>query len=101
MHQQSLHFGRSIYVDDGLFHIIRLKRMNQKSKKGKIAAAVCPYQADCDGEWSEFFDFENRTAEVILLADWGKVIFQPYAKYAVSYILNCKSKNLLREKMIF
>lgn len=95
-----LHLAQHL-VDDGLFHIIRLKRKNQKSKKGKIAAAVYEYQADCDGEWGEIhFDFENGTAELIRLADWDKTVSQPFAKYAVSYILNCKNENLPKEKMI-
>ena len=67
----------------------------------KVTAATYLYQADSDGEWGEIqFDFENKTAQIIQLADWDKMISQPFAKYAVSYLLNCKNEKLPKEVMI-
>ncbi len=83
------------------FHTIRLKRTSQKMRKRKIAAATYQYQADCDGEWGEIqFDFENRTVEIMRLADWDKMISRPSAKYAISYLLNCKNEKLPKETVI-
>ena len=74
-----------LLIEDGLFHTIKLKRKSQKMRKEKIAAATYQYQADCDGEWGEIqFNFENRTAEIIQLADWDKMMSQPLARYAIS-----------------
>lgn len=95
-----LHLAQAL-VEDGLFHTIRLKRKRTKKRKQKIAAATYQYQADCDGEWGEIqFDFEDRTAEIIQLADWDKTVSKPFAKYAISYLLNCKNENLPKETMI-
>lgn len=95
-----LHLAQ-LLVEDGLFHIIRLKRKAQKKRKEKIAAATYQYQADCDGEWGEIqFDFESKTAEIIRLADWDKIISRPFAKYAISYLLNCKNERLPKETVI-
>ena len=70
-------------------------------RKEKIAAATYQYQADCDGEWGEIqFNFENRTAEIIQLADWDKMMSQPFARYAISYLLNCKNEKLPKETMV-
>ena len=78
-----------------------MKRKSQKKQKGKIAAATYLYQADCDGEWGEIqFDFENKTAEIIQLADWDKMISHPFVNYAISYLLNCKNEKLPKETMI-
>ena len=64
-----------LLIEEGLFHTIVLKRKRQKKRKEKIAAATYLYQADSDGEWGEIqFDFENKTAEIIRLADWDKMI---------------------------
>lgn len=88
-------------TEDGLFHTIVLKRKRQKKRKEKIAAATYLYQADSDGEWGEIqFDFENKTAQIIRLADWDKMISRPFAKYAISYLLNCKNEKLPKETMI-
>ena len=88
-------------IEDGLFHLIRLKRKSQKKRKQKIAAATYLYQADCDGEWGEIqFDFEEKTAQIIQLADWDLMISQPFAKYAISYLLNCQREKLPKETVI-
>ena len=59
------------------------------------AVAACLYQADSDGSWGEIqFDFESNTAQIIRLADWDKMISQPFAKYAISYLLNCQNEKL-------
>ena len=88
-------------IEDGLFHLIRLKRKSQKKRKQKIAAATYLYQADCDGEWGEIqFDFEEKTAQIIQLADWDLMISQPFAKYAISYLLNCQREKLPKEAVI-
>ena len=90
-----------LLIEDGLFHTIVLKRRCQKKRKEKIAAATYLYQADSDGEWGEIqFDFERKTAEIIRLADWDKMISQPFAKYAISYLLNCKNEKLPKETKI-
>ena len=70
-------------------------------QRQKKAAAACLYQADGDGEWGEIqFDFENKTAQIIRLADWDKMISQPFAKYAISYLLNCQNEKLPKETVI-
>ena len=90
-----------LLIEDGLFHTIVLKRKSQKRRKEKIAAATYLYQADSDGEWGEIqFDFENKTAQIIRLADWDKMISQPFAKYAISYLLNCRNEKLPKETVI-
>lgn len=87
-----------LLVEDGLFHTISLRRKSQKKRKEKIAAATYQYQADCDGEWGEIqLDFERKTAEIVRLADWDKTISQSFAKYAISYLLNCKNERLPKE----
>ena len=88
-------------IEDGFFHLVRLKRKSQKKRKQKIAAATYLYQADCDGEWGEIqFDFEEKTAQIIQLADWDLMISQPFAKYAISYLLNCQKEKLPKEAVI-
>ena len=90
-----------LLIEDGLFHTIVLKRKRQKKRKEKIAAATYLYQADSDGEWGEIqFDFEKKTAQIIRLADWDKMISQPFAKYAISYLLNCQNEKLPKETVI-
>lgn len=85
----------------GLFHTVVLKRKSLKKRKEKITAATYLYQADSDGEWGEIqFDFENKTAQIIQLADWDKMISQPFAKYAISYLLNCRNEKLPKETVI-
>lgn len=88
-------------IEDGLLHLVRLKRKSQKKRKQKIAAATYLYQADCDGEWGEIqLDFEKKTAQIIQLADWDLMISQPFAKYAISYLLNCLNEKLPKETVI-
>ena len=95
-----LHLAQ-LLVENGLFHTISLKRKSQKMRKEKVAAATYQYQADCDGEWGEIqFDFERKMAEIIRLADWDKMISHPFAKYAISYLLNCKNEKLPKETTI-
>lgn len=95
-----LHLAQ-LLVEDGFFHTIRLKCKHKKRRKEKIAAATYLYQADCDGEWGEIqFDFEEKTARIIRLADWDKMISKPFAKYAISYLLNCKNEKLPKETVI-
>ena len=90
-----------LLIEDGLFHTIALKCKCQKKRKEKIASATYLYQADSDGEWGEIrFDFETKTAQIIQLADWDKMISQPFAKYAISYLLNCRNEKLPKETVI-
>lgn len=87
-------------IEDGLFHTIVLKCKRQKRRR-KIAAATYLYQADSDGEWGEIpFDFENKAAEIIRLADWDKMISQPFVKYAISCLLNCQNEKLPKKTVI-
>lgn len=96
----ALHLAQ-LLVEDGLFHTISLKRKSQKRRKEKIAAATYLYQADSDGEWGEIqFDFEEKTAQIIQLADWDLMISKPFAKYAISYLLNCQNEKLPKETVI-
>ena len=88
-------------VAEGAIHAVRLKQKSKTKNKKKITAAIYEYQADRDGEWGEIqFDFEKNTAQIIRLADWDKMISQPFAKYAISYLLNCKNEKLPKETMI-
>ena len=100
-YKKAIHHLALLLVEKEFFHLIGLKRKSQKKQKGKIAAETYMYQADCDGEWGEIqFDFENKTAEIIQLADWDKMISHPFANYAISYLLNCKNEKLPKEAMI-
>ena len=81
---------------------IGLRTIKLRQKK---AAAACLYQADSDGEWGKIqFDFERKTAQIIRLADWDKMISQPFAKYAtkyaISHLLNCRNEKLPKETVI-
>ena len=90
-----------LLIEDSLFHTIALKCKCQKKRKEKIAAATYLYQADSNGEWGEIrFDFETKTAQIIQLADWDKMISQPFAKYAIFYLLNCRNEKLPKETVI-
>ena len=82
-------------------HAVRLKQKSKTKRNKKISAAIYEYQADRDGEWGEIqFDFEKNTAQIIRLADWDKMISQPFAKYAISYLLNCQNEKLPKETVI-
>ena len=84
-----------------VYLFVRLKCKSQKKRKQKNAAATYLYQADCDGEWGEIqFDFENRTAQIIRLADWDKMVSQSFAKYLIYYLLNCQKETLPKETVI-
>ena len=64
-----------------------LKQTECRKKSKKIAAAVSLYQADSGGESGEpQFDFENGTAEIVKLADWGTVKSNAFAKAAIRFI---------------
>ena len=65
----------------------------------KKAAATYLYQADCDGEWGEIqFDFEEKTAKIIQLADWDLMISQPFAKYAISIYRIVRGKSCRKKQ---
>ena len=90
-----------LLVAEGALHAVRLKQKSKTRHKKKIAAAIYEYQADCDGEWGEIqFDFEEKTAQIIQLADWDLMISQPFAKHAISYLLNCQREKLPKETVI-
>lgn len=42
-----------------------------------------------------------KAEEFIRLADWDKMISQPFAKYAISYLLNCRNEKLPKEIVLF
>ncbi len=42
----------------------------------------------------------NGYVEIIRLADWDKMISRPFAKYAISYLLNCKNEKLPKETVV-
>ena len=90
-----------LLVAEGALHAVRLKQKSKTKRKKKSAAAIYEYQADCDGEWGEIsFDFENGTAEVILLADWDTIKTNRFANKAVAYLLNCENEKLPKETMV-
>ncbi len=74
----------------------------QKSIRDKTkTAAAYLYQADYNGQWSEVqFDFEEKIAQIIQLADWDLMISRPFAKYTISYLLNWQIEKLPKEAMI-
>ena len=77
----------TILVEEGILHVVRLKRKNITRKKKEIATAIYLYQVDCDGEWGEiYFDFVNRTTEIQKLAEWDRMISQVFAKKAIIYL---------------
>ena len=84
-----------LLLAEGTLHTVLLKRIARKKHKGKIAAAAYQYQVDCDGEWGEILvDFENRTAEIICLADWDTVKTNCFANNVMTYLLDFGNKNL-------
>ena len=88
-------------VTEGALHTVHLKRTARKKHKGKIAAAAYQYQVDCDGEWGEILvDFENRTAEIICLADWDTVKTNCFANKVITYLLDCGNKKLPKETIV-
>lgn len=48
------------------------------------------------------WDIHKITTEqqIIRLVDWDKMISQPFAKYAISYLLNCQNEKLPKETVI-
>lgn len=79
----------TILVEEGILHVVRLKRKNITRKKKEIATAIYLYQVDYDGEWGEiYFDFVNRTTEIRKLAEWDRMISKVFSKKAICYIQN-------------
>ena len=77
----------TILVEEGILHVVRLKRKNITRKKKEIATAIYLYQVDYDGEWGEiYFDFVNRTTEIRKLAEWDRMISKVFSKKAICYI---------------
>ena len=87
-------------LDDFRFSIdIDPDRVPQKEQK--IAAVVCLYQADNDGEWGEIrFDFENGTAEIVKLADWDTVESNIFAKTAIWFVQGLPEARLLKSVVV-
>lgn len=86
-----------LLVSEGALHAVRLKQKSLTRHK-KITAAVYQYQADCDGEWGEIqIDFENRTAQIIQLAEWDTVKTNRFANRAISYLLSCENERIPKE----
>jgi hypothetical protein len=70
-----------------VFHVLQLRLETQEKKNKKIAAAVCSYGADYDGEWGEIrFDFLKNETEIVKLADGDYFKSQPFAKRAIQEI---------------
>ena len=77
----------TILVEEGILHVVRLKRKNITRKKKEIATAIYLYQVDYDGEWGEiYFDFVNRTTEIRKLAECDRMISKVFSKKAICYI---------------
>ena len=75
--------------------------MSITRRKMKIAAATYLYQADCDGEWGEIYiDFVNKTAKIILLADWDLTRSRVYARTAIRYLISTGGRNLPKKRRI-
>ena len=88
-------------VAEGVIHAVRLKQKSKTKRKKKIATAIYEYQVDCDGEWGEILvDFENRTAEIICLADWDTVKTNCFANKVITYLLDCGNKKLPKETIV-
>ena len=72
-----------------------------RKRNKKIAAAVCLYQADNDGEWGEIrFDFENGTAEIVKLADWDTVESNIFVKTAIWFVQGLPEARLLKSVVV-
>ena len=88
-------------LESGVIHTVTLKQTESRKKNKKIAAAVCQYQADNDGEWGEIrFDFENDAAEIVRLADWDTVKSNIFAKMAIRYIQSLPEARLLKSVVV-
>lgn len=56
--------------------------------KRKSSPLVYLHQVENDGEWSEIsFIFEDRTAEIVRLAEWDTMISKAFAQKASRHII--------------
>ena len=88
-------------LESRLVHTVTLKQTECRKKDKKIAAAVYLYQADNDGEWGELrFDFENSTAGIVWLAEWGTIKSNIFARTATRHIQSLPEAKLPSEVVV-
>ena len=90
-------------AEDHVIRVVDIKLEKVTRRKKKIAAATYRYQADCDGEWGEIqFDFEERNAKIVQLADWDTSKTKLYAKKVIDHIWRTSGNDLpKKERIVF
>ena len=113
--QKAVDHLTEVLVKDGALHAVRLqlksktprkakpkKRSDEKlPDKQKYAAAIYQYQADCDGEWGEFFfNCETGEAEILSLAEWDTTKTHRFANRAIRFLRDPENPNLPKTAMV-
>ncbi len=81
-------------VDAGVLGVVELR-------KKKKAAAVYEYCADYDGDWGEIqFDFKNKTAKILTLADGDTCKTNLYANTAIGKLLKMEPGDIPKKLAI-
>lgn len=88
-------------IEDEVIRIVDMKLKKVVRRKKKNAAATYLYQADCDGEWGEFYiDFENKYIKIQRLAEWDTMKSHIYAWKAMGFLVANKERILPKKKRI-
>ena len=78
---------KTILVAEGELHSVELRLKSQRKRGKKITAAVYEYLADCGGKWGELsYNFNDDTAEILLLAEWDTMLSRRFAMRAIEYL---------------
>jgi hypothetical protein len=88
-------------IEDEVIRIVDLKLEKVVRRKKKNAAATYLYQADCDGEWGEFYiDYENKYIKIQRLAEWDTTKSHIYAWKAIGFVISRRNSELHKKKRI-
>ena len=113
--QKAVDHLTEVLVKDGALHAVTLRlksKTPRKTKpkscsdekipdKQKYAAAIYQYQADCDGEWGEFFfNCETGEAEILSLAEWDTTKTHRFANRAIRFLRDPENPNLPKTAMV-
>ena len=113
--QKAVDHLTEVLVKDGALHAVRLRLKSKTPRKAKpkkcsdeklpdkqkYAAAIYQYQADCDGEWGEFFfNCETGEAEILSLAEWDTTKTHRFANRAIRFLRDPENPNLPKTAMV-
>ena len=113
--QKAVDHLTEVLVKDGALHAVRLQLKSKTPRKAKpkkcsdqklpdkqkYAAAIYQYQADCDGEWGEFFfNCETGEAEILSLAEWDTTKTHRFANRAIRFLRDPENPNLPKTAMV-